>query len=105
MKAEYTSFVCHDDPAKGSAQKRLDHLVEHLAYIEKFCERILVAGPLYNKDGTTINGSLFIYATNDQEKARSWLEKDPYFKAGFWATVDCRPFYGAIGTAVGGINY
>jgi uncharacterized protein YciI len=47
-------------------------------------------------------GSLYVFKTGSLDDARRWLEADPYFAAGFWQSIDYRPFLPAAGDFVGG---
>ena len=98
----FTAVTCIDKPGEESTTARQDLLAVHLEYVETILEQILVAGPLYDDDGETLVGSLFIYRTGDVAGARALLENDPYFEAGFWAEIRFNPFLAAAGTAVGG---
>ncbi len=98
----FTAVTCIDKPGEETTKARQDLLAVHLEYIETILDQILVAGPLYDDDGETLVGSLYIYRTGDQAAARALLENDPYFAAGFWAEIRFNPFLAAAGTAVGG---
>ena len=92
--------ICRDAP--DSAALRRDHLRAHLAYIEKIMERISVAGPLFADAAGAMNGSCFIYGTDDPEEARRLLRNDPYYLAGVYEHVEMRAFRPVAGDWVGG---
>jgi len=95
-----TVVLCRDAP--DSAGKRSAETAAHFAYIEAHLEEIYVAGPLFDADGETVVGSLFVYRTKSSAQARALLEGDPYFKAGVYATTEVLPFLPAAGRYVGG---
>jgi uncharacterized protein len=93
---------CRD--AAGSDEKRRTHLAAHLAYVQTIMDRILLAGPLKDKEGATI-GSLLVLDAASAEEARTLLEGDPYHRAGIWADVEIAPFLAVAGTLVDGRNW
>lgn len=101
----FVTVICTDRPGPDAGVARQEHLPAHLAYVEGIIDQFLVAGPLYDDDGVTIIGSLYIFKTDDVAVARQTLSDDPYLKADFWADVKFYPFLGAAGDAVGGTSY
>ncbi len=100
MTAMVWLVICRDAP--DSAALRRDHLQAHLSYVEKVMNRISVAGPLFANATGTMNGSCFIYRTDDQEEARRLLRNDPYYLAGVYEHVEMRAFRPVAGVWVGG---
>jgi len=94
------AVLCHDGP--DALPKRKAAAQAHLRWIESMLGHIALAGPMYSDDGSQMTGSLYIFRTTSREQARAWLESDPYFAAGFWATIEYRPFLPAAGDLVGG---
>ena len=95
-----TLFICHD---KGdSSALREQYREAHFAYIERVMDQLLMAGPLDSGQEGGPTGSLFIYATDDPERATQLLHNDPYFTAGIYGSVDMRQFLPAAGTWIGG---
>jgi hypothetical protein len=70
--------------------------------VQVILERLALAGPLFSDDGQRMIGSLYVFKTGSLDEARRWLEADPYFAAGFWQSIDYRPFLPAAGDFVGG---
>ncbi len=93
------AIKAHDGP--GAAAIRAEKLMEHLAHIEATLDRLTVAGPLHDEQGQTV-GSLLVVKAEDEAAARSYLESDPYFKAGVWKAVDIAAFAAVAGDWVGG---
>ncbi|MBL4800261.1 MAG: hypothetical protein JKY45_00105 [Emcibacter sp.] len=101
----FTIVTCRDKPGPDIARIRREKLPEHLVHIEETLEDIMLAGPIFAPDGASICGSILIYKTNDQKKAQTLLEADPYYKAAIWQDITYDVFYGAAGKAVGGLSY
>jgi uncharacterized protein YciI len=59
--------------------------------------RILLAGPMPAIDSPDpgpagFDGSLMIVQFDELEKAREWVESDPYMTSGAWESVEVKPF-------------
>lgn len=80
----YFAIHCIDKP--DSADLRAATRPEHLAYIGKIAESVLVAGPLLGLDGAPI-GSLLIIDFADRKAAIQFAADDPYALAGLFASV------------------
>jgi uncharacterized protein len=91
---------CRDVP--DGATRRAALGAAHLAYIEGILGDLLVAGPLYDSAGLVPVGSLFCYRTHDLAQARAWLEADPFFSGGVFASVEWFPYLPAAGAWAGG---
>ena len=105
LTPQHTIAICFDKKHSDIAARRLKYLAAHLAYVENHLDMIFVAGPILDRDGETIIGSQYIYNTADHETAISLFKNDPYFKSDIWESVHLHPFYGAAGTAVGGLAF
>jgi uncharacterized protein YciI len=92
--------ICRDVP--DGATRRTALGPAHLAYIEGILGDLFVAGPLYDAAGLTPVGSLFCYRTHDLAQARAWLEADPFFTGGVFASVEWFPYLPAAGEWAGG---
>jgi uncharacterized protein YciI len=80
----YFAIHCIDKP--DSADLRAATRAEHLAYIGKIVDSVLVAGPLLGLDGAPI-GSLLIIDFADRKAAIQFAADDPYALAGLFASV------------------
>lgn len=63
----------------------------HLAYLEKFQEHAVVAGPLLDEAGEPI-GSLLLMRFPDYRSAVAFAAEDPYAQAGLFASVAITPW-------------
>lgn len=92
-------ITCEDAP--NSVEPRTRALKDHLRYIEATLDRIRVAGPVRDAAGENI-ASAYIVEAESQAAADRFLQDDPYYQAGVWASTSIRPFVGVAGEWVGG---
>jgi hypothetical protein len=83
------ALVCTDRP--GSLDLRLATRPNHLAYLETYAEKLVLAGPLLDIDGRS-NGSLLVIDVNDRAEAEGFAAGDPYAKAGLFESTQVRAF-------------
>lgn len=99
------AYVIVGRDAPGSSVPRQQWLAQHLEFVEKSIDRILVAGPLRDPATGANVGSLYVLDVDTAADARALLESDPYYRAGVWASVTVEPFMGAAGKWVGGLAW
>jgi uncharacterized protein len=92
-------MMAWDSP--DSAAKRTETRPAHFAHIETIMDKVLIAGPSKNADGS-ICGSLLVIKAQDEAEAEAILKSDPYFIAGVWERWDIRAFTPAAGEWIGG---
>lgn len=85
------AVICNDKP--GSLQLRMDTRPDHLVFLETLNEAgtLALAGPFLDGEGKP-NGSLVVVEAKDQQAAALIAGKDPYAKAGLFASVEIRPW-------------
>lgn len=98
--ATHVAVICHDGPDAAAPRKAV--APAHMRYIETILDRLLMAGPLFDDQGTTMVGSLYVFKTASVPEARRLLEGDPYCQARFWKSVEFRPTLPAAGDCAGG---
>jgi uncharacterized protein len=76
----------------------------HFARIEQIVDKVAVAGPLRDADGSII-GSLIVLDVANAAEAEALFRADPYFAAGVWDRWTINPFLAAAGTWVGGTSW
>lgn len=86
------ALIARDKP--GALQTRLDNRAAHLAYIDE-TGVVAQAGPLL-EDGN-MAGSLIILDMDNMAAAQSWVDNDPYAKAGLFAKVELIEWKKVIG--------
>jgi uncharacterized protein YciI len=80
---------CKDKPE--ALLIRLDTRVAHLAYLEKYSEQLVMAGPFLCPQGNMI-GSMLIMAFETPEEVAAFCANDPYALAGLFESVAIRPW-------------
>ena len=85
------AFICTDKPGEG-LELRKQNRREHLEYLKQLGEKMKLAGPFMNEDGSQPRGSLVVVETNTLAEAEEIARNDPYAKAGVFATVEIRPW-------------
>jgi len=83
------AILCNDKP--DHLQLRLDTRPAHLEYLKNLGERLKFAGPFLDEDGKP-NGTLAVVEADHMDAAKAIAAKDPYAKAGLFASVDIRPW-------------
>ncbi|MGI9263260.1 MAG: YciI family protein [Woeseiaceae bacterium] len=97
------SFLVLAFDAEGSAETREQALDGHLEYMEKHCDRYLVAGPLREPGGSSLIGSFFLLIADDEADARQFLSGDPYMQSEMYAEVKIMSATPAAGRWMGGV--
>lgn len=95
--------ICRDAP--GGAEKRKGATAAHLRHIEECIDELSIAGPMFDEAGTRTVGSVLVVRTQSAQAARALTERDPYFKAGVWDSIEVLPFYPAAGSYIGGTTW
>ena len=79
------AILFEDDPAH--ADKRQQHMGEHLAFLERNAARILAAGPLRAPEDGAPAGGLWLVEADGHQEARRLTEQDPLFATGLRRTI------------------
>lgn len=80
------AILCHDKPESGAIRKATRDA--HLAYIDRFADQVIVAGPLLSEDGERMLGSLIVMRFADRAAAEAFCADDPYGQAGLFERVE-----------------
>ncbi|ODR95784.1 hypothetical protein AUC70_02610 [Methyloceanibacter stevinii] len=91
----YFAFICTDKPDGLPIRKA--HRPEHLAYLQGLGDALKFAGPFTAEDGETMTGSLVVIEAPSLADAQAIADKDPFAKAGLFASVDIRPWKWSLG--------
>ena len=83
------AITCTDKP--DSLPLRMATRPNHLAYLETYISKVVMAGPLLDGDGRPA-GSLLIVDVADRPEAEGFAAGDPYAKAGLFESAIIRPF-------------
>ncbi len=79
-------FAIHCIDKPYSQELRAETRAEHLAYLESAINKVVVAGPLLDDEGTPI-GSMLLMNFPDRRAAVNFAAEDPYALAGLFASV------------------
>jgi uncharacterized protein YciI len=69
-----------DEPSMTHLRKTLR--TEHLAHLDKYRDRILIAGPYLDPETGVDRGSMFLMNVESLAQARAFAEDDPYMRNG-----------------------
>lgn len=83
------ALLCTDKP--NSLDLRMSVRPDHLAYLESLGTALKAAGPFTSDEGSP-TGSLVIIEAADRAAAEAMAAKDPYAKAGLFASVEIKPW-------------
>ncbi len=83
------ALICTDKP--NHLQTRLDARADHLAFLGSLGDALKAAGPFLGDDSKP-NGSLVIISAEDKAEAEAIAARDPYAKAGLFASVEIKPW-------------
>ena len=76
---------------KNSLKKRLANRDLHLEYLKKLKNRLILAGPILNKDDKP-KGSVLILKFQNRVELNNFLKNDPYAKVGLFETIKIEIF-------------
>ncbi|MDX1292047.1 MAG: YciI family protein [Hyphomonas sp.] len=94
------TIICTDKP--DTKPTRMARLSDHLAHIDKVFDRIKLAAPLQDDAQQVFKGALLIITADSIADARTFIEADPYYKAGIWSDVRVDKLGMSAGEWVGG---
>ena len=76
--------ICKDK--KNSLNKRLANRNIHLDYLKTLKNKLILAGPILNKNGKP-KGSILVIKFENKTKLNDFLKNDPYKKANLFESV------------------
>ena len=77
-------IICKDK--KNLLQKRLNNRSSHLKYLKSLGDKIILAGPMIDKEGNPC-GSILILDFNDIKKVNTFIQNDPYSRVNLFKSV------------------
>lgn len=75
------TIICHDK--SNHLEVRKENRDDHLKYLEIFKKKIMIAGPILNKEGLPI-GSVIILDLDSETEVNKFIKNDPYKIAGLF---------------------
>lgn len=88
------ALIARDKP--GALEIRMENRPDHVAYLKASGDTVFQAGPLLDSSGE-MAGSLIILDVDSMADAEAWASKDPYGKAGLFASVELIEWKKVIG--------
>jgi uncharacterized protein YciI len=85
-------FVYFMQDAPDTATRRTELRSTHQQYLAGEAERFFAAGPLWNDDGTAMNGSIFIMEWPDRRAAAEWLQDEPFTANGVYGYINIKGY-------------
>jgi len=82
-------IICKDK--KDSLKKRLAVRPEHICHLKSLKKKLLMAGPILNKNKEPI-GSILIIDLDERSDLNNFLRKDPYSKAELFKEITVHKF-------------
>lgn len=82
---KFASYIKYTSAPETIAAMR----AQHRAYLAQLFEdgKLLLAGPF--TDGS---GAMFVHEAIGEHQARQFIEDDPFFSAGLFASIDTKPW-------------
>lgn len=90
-------FVVYARDKPGALDVRLANRAAHLDWAARYADRIVLAGPLFEADGETFAGSMFVIDFDSEKEVRAWAREDPYARAGLFERVEISPYRKVLG--------
>lgn len=85
------AFIC-TDKTQGGLELRKANRRDHLDYLKTLGDKMVLAGPFMNNDGSQPTGSLVVVETDTLAEAQTIADNDPYARAGVFSSVEIRPW-------------
>ena len=79
-----------------SADLRARTAQQHRDYVLRFFPQIVLGGPLLAADGETMIGSQIVIDLEDDAAVRTFVDDEPYNKAGLFEQVQIRRFRSVV---------
>jgi uncharacterized protein YciI len=80
-------YVIYQEDGPGGAAIRAATKTEHLAYLERHADSLVLGGALLADDGVTRTGSVLILNVPSREDAERFSANEPFRKAGLFKSV------------------
>ncbi|GAA4202773.1 YciI family protein [Actinocatenispora rupis] len=90
-------FFCYHRDRPGSLALRQELNERHLAYMDRFADRMIARGPTFGDDGETLTGSVHVLDLPDPAAARAFAFDEPNYQAGAYRDVLLRRWRNELG--------
>ena len=78
-------IVCRDN--ENSLNKRLNNRSNHLEYIKSLGKKLILAGPILDKQGNQC-GSILVLNFTNREDVNLFIKNDPYSKVNLFSKIE-----------------
>ena len=85
-------FVIYGVDAPEKLQTRLDVRPKNMEFLAAAEDRMVVAGPLLDRDRKGMTGSMIIIDFPDRKSVEEWVASSPLTKAGVYQSVEIHEF-------------
>jgi uncharacterized protein YciI len=80
-------YILHMEDGPRSAEIRAAVKAEHLAYLDRHKDILVLGGALLAEDGATRTGSVLVINVPSRAAAEAFAENEPFRRAGLFAAV------------------
>lgn len=80
------AVIARDKPA--AAELRTRTRPKHLDYLEANLDMLVASGALFDDDGASAIGSLYLVDSDDREVAEAFIANDPYTRVGLFGSIE-----------------
>ena len=77
--------VCRDN--ENSVNKRLNNRTDHLEYLKSLGKKLILAGPILDKQGNPC-GSILVLSFTNREDVDLFIKNDPYSKVNLFSRIE-----------------
>ena len=78
-------IVCRD--SDNSLSKRLKNRCNHLEYLKSLGKKLILAGPILDKQGNPC-GSVLVLGLTDRKDVDLFIKNDPYSKVNLFSKIE-----------------
>lgn len=78
-------IVCRDND--NSLSKRLKNRCNHLEYLKSLGKKLILAGPILDKQGNPC-GSILVLSITDRGDVDTFIKNDPYSKVNLFSKIE-----------------
>lgn len=90
-------FILNARDKAGARDIRMANRPAHLDWTRSHADKIWMAGPVFDPDGETFAGSVFVLEMDSLKDVETWAAEDPYNKAGLFEIIEIRHFSWLLG--------
>lgn len=81
-------FVVRFEDNEDHADKRQQHMSEHLEFLARHAGAIQAAGPMFATDTASGAGGMWIVEAASSDRVRALVEEDPFYPTGLRKEIE-----------------